>query len=175
MRKTFFITVLFLFFITSFSFSQKFGYLDTEAIIMLMPETEVAQAQLESQITELQTQMEEMQVEYNNLYKEYVDNESLAVGATGKWSKAIKEVKESELMQLQERITAFQTTAEASVQEIQTELFTPIYDKIDAAVQAVAKEKAYICVFDINNVLYINPDKCDDVSSDIKVKLGIIE
>jgi len=175
MRKSFLFTALFLLFFTSFTIAQKFAYIDTEAIITIMPETETAQAQAEAQIAKLQVQMEEMQVEYNNLYKTYLENEELASGDVGKWSKAIKQVKESELMQLQERMTTFQTDAELAVQDIQVELFTPIYDKVDTAVEAVAKEKGYICVFDINNILYINPDKCDDISADIKTKLGITE
>ncbi len=175
MRKSFLLAGLFLLFLNSIIFAQKFAYIDSEALIILMPETDTAQAQFEKQVTELQAQLEEMQVEYNNLYQVYLENDELAVGATGKWSKAIKTVKESELMQLQERIQTFQTSAQTSIEEIQTELFTPIYDKVDAAVEAVAKEKGYICVFDVNNILYINPDKCDDIAVDVKTKLSILK
>jgi len=174
MRKSFLLAGLFLLLINSAIFAQKFAYIDTESLITLLPETEVAQAQFESQVKELQTQLEEMQVEYNTLYQAYLENEELAIGATGKWSKAIKTVKEQELMQIQERIQTFQTTATTTVEEMQTELFTPIYNKIDVAVEAVAKEKGYICVFDINNILYINHEKCDDIVVDVKTKLGIL-
>jgi len=175
MKKTILLTGILLIFLSSFSSAQKFGYLDTEAIIKLMPETEVAQAKFEGQVKELEAQLEEMQVEYNNLYQTYLDNEELVEGATGKWSKAIKQVKESEIMQLQERITTFQGTAQATIEEMQVELYQPIYDKVDIAVSAVAKEKGYFCVYDINSVLYINPEKCDDISADIKTKLGITQ
>jgi outer membrane protein len=175
MRKSILLAGLFLLFLNATIFAQKFAYIDSETLITLMPETELAQAQFEAQVTELQTQLEEMQVEYNNLYQEYLTNEELAVGEVGKWSKAIKTVKEEELMQLQERIQNFQVTAQTSIEEIQVTLFTPIYDKVDVAVEAVAKEKGYICVFDINNILYINPEKCDDIAVDVKIKLGIVE
>lgn len=175
MRKSFLLAGLFLLLLNSAIFAQKFAYIDTESLIVLMPETETAQAQLEAVYSELQTQLEEMQVEYNNKYMDYLANEEKTVGEEGKWSKAIKTTKEEELMQLQERMQNFQLTAEQTVQESQIELFTPIYDKVDAAVEEVAKEKGYICVFDINNILYINPDKCDDVIGDVKSKLGIVE
>jgi len=173
MKRILLISGILLFLLNSFSYAQKFAYVDTDAIIALMPETEIAKAKYEGQIIELQNQLEEMQVELNNLYQAYQDNESLVEGTTGKWSKAIKQVKESEITQLQERIATFQESAQVTVQDLQTELYKPIYDKIDLAVSTVAKEKGYFCVFDINSILYVNPEKCDDISADIKTNLGI--
>ncbi len=173
MRRISFFILVFCFFPLANVFSQKFAYLDSEAIVKLMPETQLAEAKFEGEVKGMETQLEEMQVEYNNLYKTYMENTELEEGATGKWSKAIKQVKEAEIMQLQERMTSFQTTAQQTIQEMQMELYKPIYEKIDAAVATIAKERGYVCVFDINTILYINPEKCDDISADIKTSLGI--
>lgn len=78
-----------------------------------------------------------------------------------------------ELQEIERRVQENQRLAEEEMNQKQQELFTPIHQKVGAAIQAVAKEKAYAYVFDISstNIPYFQGG--DDLSADIKTKLGI--
>ena len=86
-------------------------------------------------------------------------------------SSAVRQLREKELTDLQERITLFEQSLQDLMQERQIELMTPFQDKILQAIKDVAKENGYAYIFDTKNLLY--SDGGDDVSALVKKKLGI--
>lgn len=89
-------------------------------------------------------------------------------------SEAMKDVKEKELQDLQNRIQSTQQSAEEKIGTKRQDMLKPITEKADKAIQAVAKEKGYTYILDasVNGVIiYATPT--DNIIEDVKTKLGI--
>ncbi|WP_353196648.1 OmpH family outer membrane protein, partial [Parapedobacter defluvii] len=79
----------------------------------------------------------------------------------------------TELQEIARRIQEVQQLAQEDLQKKQEELFAPIFQKANTAVQSVAKEKGYAYVFDIANSAIPYFAGGDDLTADVKTKLGI--
>jgi len=78
-----------------------------------------------------------------------------------------------EYQQMQTRIQEVQKVAQEEVQKKQQELMAPIQTKVMNAITTVAKEKGYAYIFDIGSGAAVYYAGGEDVSADVKVKLGI--
>ena len=166
MKRVLSIVVLFTaILISGNSFAQKSGHIDTQALLTAMPERQQAQAELQKAAKEYQNQIEEMQVEYNKKYQDY------AQGADS-LSNLIRQTKEQELMELQQRIQAFQQNAQKELADKETQLFQPIMDKAKKAIQEIGKENKLLYIYDSSTLLYIS-DQSVDILPLVKKKLGI--
>lgn len=164
-------SALVLFFLISgtglYAQNLKFGHINSQELLQAMPENDSAQAQLERFAKQLQDQMEAMQTELNTKYQDYLNQQE-------QLTDLIRKTKEEEIQQLQERIQNFQNTAQQEMQKKQNELMTPIINKANEAIKAVARENGFIYIFDISRgtILYFS-DKSQDILPLVKQKLGI--
>lgn len=78
-----------------------------------------------------------------------------------------------EYQQMQTRIQEVQKVAQEEVGKKQQELMAPIQTKVMNAITAVAKEKGYAYIFDIGSGAAVYYAGGEDVSADVKTKLGI--
>ena len=157
----------------NFVSAQKFGHIDSEAIVQALPDTKAAQTTLENESKKVDTQYQALMQEYQAKVQAFQENENLAPQAVEKWSDAIKADKYQEIMQLEQRITQFEQNAKLSIQNKQKELYAPIMEKIDNAVKKVATSGGYIYIFDKNGVLFINTELSTDLTNAVKKELGI--
>lgn len=155
-------------------FSQKqikLGHIDSQKLIMAMPESDSAQKKLQKVEQEFQATLEELQVEFNRKFKNYQDNYTTM-------TELIRSTKESELNELSERIQNFQTQAQQDFERQRVELFRPIQEKAKKAVDAVAEENGFTYIFDIGPgvgaIVYASPDT-EDILPLVKAKLGLTE
>ena len=58
---------------------------------------------------------------------------------------------------------------------MQQGLQAPIYQKVNEAIQKIAKDKKLAYVFDVNSVLYVDPAQSIDLTPELRVILGIPE
>jgi outer membrane protein len=152
--------------------NYKFGHIDSQKLLIALPESEQAQKALEAEGKSLQDQMETMQVEYNNKLNDYMTNDKLLPGDAKKWSDIVKADKEKELQDLGKRIQDFQQTAQDQMQKKKEELFKPIIEKVDKAIKDVAKENKFTYVFDVASLLYFSEESID-ITSMVKTKLVV--
>lgn len=147
--------------------SPKLGHINSQELLAAMPETDSAQMKIQKIAKEYEKQLELMQVEFNNKYQTYLNE-------VDTYTKLIRQTKETELQDLQERIQQFQLTAEEEIQNQRGLLFQPIIEKAQKAVQDVAKENGFSYVFDTGTgaVVYFAEDT-EDLMAKVKVKLGI--
>ncbi len=164
MKKTFVLLMAVFLFGTSATFAQKYGHVNANDIFLAMPGADTLQTALQAYQTELET-------EYNNMYTELQTKYEKFNREAGTMSTAVRQLREKELSDLQERISIFEQSLQELMQQRQIELMTPSQDKILEAIQAVAKENGYAYIFDSKNLLY--SDGGDDVSGLVKKKLGI--
>jgi outer membrane protein len=148
--------------------SFKFGHINSDELIQSMPEYDSATVKLEKFRKELVNALELMQVEFNNKTDAY-QKESKT------FSDVVKLTKEQELMDMQKRIQDFQTNAQTQLQNKQTEVFQPIYTKVDKAIKDVGKENGFFYVFDVAKgaLLYFDESKSVNVMPLVKTKLGL--
>ena len=145
----------------------KFAHINGQELLMVMPEREEAETKLKAYGQDLSDQIEELHVEYNNKVNTYM--QSMAT-----FTDAIREAREKELAELQQRIQEFEQTAQQDYQRMQGELMRPLMEKADEAIKKVAKREGYIYVFDLSagSVVYFS-DASIDILPLVKKELGI--
>ena len=146
------------------SFGQKYGHVSTQEIFTAMPGADSIQTKLKAFETELTDIYTGMVSEFQTK-KEKFDQEA------GTMSTTVRQYREKELMDHQQRIMEFQEGVQNDMQEKQLELMQPFQDKILKAIEDVAKENGYAYIFDTQVLLY--SEGGDDVSALVRKKLGI--
>jgi outer membrane protein len=165
--------IIFLFITVVFSaalFAQttlKIGHINSQELLQAMPESDSAQAKLDKAVKELQSQLEAMQVELNSKYQDYVSKKDT-------YSDLIKQTKEADLQQMNQRIQQFQANAEQDIQKQRTEIFKPVLDKANKAIAEVAKANGFTYVLDLSaGTVIFHADNSIDVLPLVKQKLGL--
>ena len=151
-------------------FAQKFGRINTQEIIMAMPETKTMQENMDTFAKELSDNIETMNVEFNTKLQDFQKNYNT-------FSDAIKEVKEKELNDMQTRTREFQERAQQDYQKKQNELLAPIIDKAKSAIDKVAAAGGFLVVFGTStgSLAYFDEATLTDVAPAVKKELGITD
>lgn len=144
----------------------KFGYINSDELLSVMPEAKKADSSLTLFAKSYQDQLEQMSKEYQKKVQDYQNQEKTM-------TEAMKEVKVKEIQQLEERIQSTQQSAQDKVAKKREELYSPILEKADKAIKDVAKTNNFDFVFDASrgNVLYAK--ESDNILPLVKAKLGI--
>lgn len=155
------------------SAQQKIGHINYAEIITNLPEVQKIEKELQAldsvKTSEFQGMIdvfqrkrgeaEEMMRNRSEANKETVDPQIQKLGM--------------ELEDMERRITEFRELAQKELGEKQQQLLTPVHQKVATAIQNVGKEKGYAYIFDISgtNIPYFGGG--DDLTADVKTKLGI--
>lgn len=145
----------------------KLGHISSKDIITLMPEVATVQKTVDEYSKQYEDQIVKMRDEYNAKIKEFQQKQdSMPDG--------IKQVRMSEIQDMEQRITTFQQTAYSDLQKKQQDLFQPIIDKVKKAINDVAVEGNYTYIFDLGaqSIIYQSP-KSNDITAAVKKKLGL--
>jgi outer membrane protein len=161
------VLVLLTFSSNAFSQQYKFGHVESQRIVILMPEYTKASDSLNTVKSRYDEQAERMQVEINRKYNELVEQQS-------ELDSLILESMFTEVQSMQERLQNFQVQANQKLRTLEGNLLQSVMDKLDEAIGEVAKELDLIYVFDVSarNPVYAS-DKSIDVGPMVKEKLGI--
>jgi outer membrane protein len=145
----------------------KIAHVNTAEILDAMPDKAKAEKDLEKYYGELQSQLQTMAQEYQTKMQDYEANQATM-------SNLVKQSKEKEIIDIQNRIQQFQANAESEFESKRAELLKPILDKIQTAINAVGKEKGYTYMLDLATgaAVYVSDDAID-ATKDVKAKLGI--
>ena len=145
----------------------KIAHVNTAEILDAMPDKAKAEKDLEKYYGELQGQLETMAKEYQAKMQDYEANQATM-------SNLVKQSKEKEIIDIQNRIQQFQANAEGEFEKKRAELLSPILEKIQNAINSVGKEKGYTYVLDLATgaAVFVGDDAVD-ATKDVKGKLGI--
>jgi len=145
----------------------KIGHVNIAEIVKAMPENDSAQTSLDNDQKEFRSMLEDMQVEYNKKLADYQEN-------IDSYSQVIRKSKETELVELQNRIQEFQQNATQQLQQRNLELMQPIYNKIQAAINKVATDLEFTYILDISNgTVVFTSDDSQNINSLVLNELGI--
>ncbi len=152
---------------------QKIGHINADEVFQATPEFKAAEEQLK-------TLQETKGKEYQSMVEEYQKKLGEAQEKARNRSEANKETVDAELQvmgqelqTMEQRIQDVQRVAQEEIGKKQQELLAPIQQKVMNAITAVAKEKGYAYILDVSNGNVIYFQGGEDVSADVKTKLGI--
>ena len=145
--------------------TPKFGHIDLQALIQVMPE----RAKAETEFNKFQGDLEDIFAEMQKNYQtKLTELEQMGDSV----SEIKRNAKIAELQDMQQRIQNYQQTAQTQLQQKNAEIMKPIYDKAQNTIAEVAKEKGLIYVFEVNSLLYKSTESID-VLPLVKTKMGI--
>jgi outer membrane protein len=146
----------------------KFAHVNYSELVQLMPEADAARAQMTAQSKEYEDTYQSMVEEFQTKLSQYQQKSST-------WTATIKESKEKELTDIQNRIQEFQQTASSELQQSQNDLMAPIQQKAMDTVTKLAKEGGYVYVFEQSSLLYVDASQSTDLTPAARKALNIPE
>jgi outer membrane protein len=146
---------------------DKLAYVNIQDIFQVMPELSDVEKTIADLNEQYKKELDKMYEEYYSKAKEFQDN--LATMA-----ESIKTRRQSEIVDIENRISTFQQTATQELQQKQMELINVLREKIIKATSEVGAENNYTYIFDLSSqsIAYHSP-KAVDVTPLVKKKLGI--
>jgi outer membrane protein len=165
MKKILLLSLTFLISISSFS-QNKFGYIDSQELLLLMPERKTAEEEVQTFAKSLESQLQAMTAEYQQSVQEYQANEAT-------YTDLVKQDKVTEITGLEQRIQSFQQNAQQALQSKEQELLEPILQKARQAIEDVASEGDYTYIFDksVGSILYVK--ESENILDMVKKKLKL--
>jgi outer membrane protein len=149
---------------TSAQSQQKIGYISTQDLISVMPETKVA----DSNLTQLQNALiqnaQEKEAKLNSDIEKFNKD-------SGTMSEAVKSVKRQELQKLYQELAGEEQRIQQQLTQRRDQLLAPIQRKAFETVQNVAKENGYTLIFEKEALLVAPPG--DDILPLVAKKLNI--
>ncbi|KAA9325453.1 OmpH family outer membrane protein [Adhaeribacter soli] len=145
MNKRNLIAAIAFFFMSAVSYAQtaapiKIGYTNVDYVMSQMPESKQIEADLKAYSAQLENQLK-------SKYQEFETKGQAYQKGAATMTDVVKADKEKELMNLRTSIEEFQKNADVSLQKKQQQLMEPVLDKLQKAIDDVAKENGYTYVF----------------------------
>jgi len=166
MKKITFLATLFSI-LTLCSIAQnKFGYIDSQELLMLMPERNAAETEVQDFAKSLEAQLASMTAEYQQRVQDYQTNEST-------YTDLVKQDKIAEITSLEQRIQTFGENAQQSLQSKEQELLEPILSKARKAIEDVAAEGSFTYIFDKSAGSILYAKESENILHLVKKKLGL--
>lgn len=152
--------------------TMKVGYIsDHELIIAAMPEYQTIRQQLQQELQNSQEALQSMSIDFQDKVDKYQKQQPLL-------SEARRAEREQELLQLQQELQQAAATSEQNLAQREVELLSPLYDRADAAINKVAKEKGLHMVLRSRIaaqpiLVYVDEEMIMDITLDVATELGI--
>lgn len=145
--------------------AQKFGHINTQELFAQMPEVAQVKLKMDTINAQYESQLTSMQEEFQKKLQDYQSQEATMADA-------VKQIRQQELQEMQQRIQLFYQTAEQDIQKKQQELLAPVHEKMSKAIKAVGEREGYTYIFDSAAMVHIGNDATDATPA-VKKELGI--
>ncbi len=147
--------------------AQKFGFMNSAAIMAEVPEVKQAESNLKAYQEQLskqgQQKVEALQAKYADLAKKEKQGEIAP--------KALQEQVEK-LKAEEEDLGKLEQDMQNQLAQKREALLQPILDKINKAITDVSKENGFTYVFDSSAGMLLYADETTDISNLVRAKLG---
>ncbi len=144
----------------------KFGHINTNELLRMMPGREQAKAQLEQYARELEETFTAMQAEFQTKYQDYLEKQE-------NFSQLVRQSRERELQSLNERIMEFQESAQQDLMEQEERLLNPIIQEARDAIQKVGREHGFTYIFDTSGGSMVFWENGEDIMPLVRAELGL--
>jgi outer membrane protein len=147
---------------------QKFGHIDSQQLLLDLPQIKKADEQLTAYQNTLITKGEQMVKKLETDYNAYVLEAN-----EGKLSKVQMQQKEGALTQQQQAIQNYEQEVQQKLLTKREELYKPILDNVKQVVDKLGKEQGYTMIFDSGSGFLLHTQSSEDLMSKVKAALGI--
>lgn len=168
MKKTLLPTLSLVMLFAVGGFSQKFGYLNSVALLSELPEVKQADSNLKAFQTQLTKRGQEMVKELQDKAAELERKKELGTISPKDYQDQAAKLQEEET-----KIGAYEKEVYDKLAKKREEEYKPILDRVNTAMQDVAKENGFLMVFDSGTQILLYGDPAFDVTPLVKAKLGI--
>lgn len=157
------IMIMMMLFAPMVAMAQKFGHIDSSALISSLPEMTTIQVELQAAAQAKEKELQTMQDELKREADEYEKKKAtLTAGAQ-------KEA-ETALQEKYQKLQELYTKSQEEMQKQQEEKAGPLYQKIPTAIWNVGKAGQYTYIFEKGAALYVG-DNSKDVTEEVKAEL----
>lgn len=167
MKYAFLTLVLFLSISTSIM-AQKYGHINSQALILEMPEIKQADTQIQayqkSLVTKGEGMIKDLQTQYQAIIKKAENNELSPIQL---------QEEEAKLAAKQQSIQAYDNEMQQKVIIKRQELYAPVFQKVDKAIKAVGAEGNYTMIFDTSTGTILFAEESEDITGQVRTKLGL--
>lgn len=143
----------------------KLGYTNVDYILNYMPEVKGVDSELKAYKTQIENSLKSKTEDLQKKFEDYQKK-----GAT--MAESVRADKEKELQTMKQSLDEFALNAENDLRAKEAKLLKPLYDKIQKAIEKIAKENAYTYIFNSTALLY-GPVGEGDVSNLVFKEMGI--
>lgn len=144
--------------------AQKYGFVESEKLILSLPEVQLANKELETLKAQLTKQGQDMVMDLQKRATQLeAKKPELAPVEFEKQTEALK----ADQAKLQE----FEAASQKQMYERSNALLSPIEGRVNEAIKAVAKEEGYSYVFDKSHGIILYADKSSDISDKVLAKI----
>ncbi len=142
----------------------KVGYFNIQKVLPQLPDYKTAQQNMDTYAKQVEEELKSKQTEFETKYKDYQEKgESL--------TPALRASRERELANLERQFNEFQQNIQADLQNREAELLAPLYQRVEEALNKVAKAEAYEYV--LKTEFCVAYDQSKDVSNKVLKELGV--
>ena len=145
---------------------QKFAYVNSQELLQDLPEVKAADAEIQTLQQQMQKKGQEMFESYQNKAMELQRKRD-----AGELSPRQLEAEAEKLSEDENKIRQFDTEMQTSILQKQQELLAPIQEKVNNAIEEVAKSQGYTMVFDSSAGSILYADDATNITSQVKAKL----
>ncbi|MDH8702648.1 outer membrane protein [Dysgonomonadaceae bacterium PH5-43] len=149
---------------------DKIAYLDSEAVMSVMPEVAQMQDSIQKVQEAFKKEMTIMEDEYSKKFEAYMAEAEGLI-------ESIRTRREGELRDIEQRAQAHQEQFQTDLQQLYRQLLAPIQQKVREAIQTVGAENNFTYVLEASaqagsQILYVSPTAVDATPL-VKQKLGL--
>ena len=152
----------------AFAQNFKFGHINAQEIITVMPEYTKALEELKVLEKTNTDELVRMNQEFNKEYQEFQQQQdSLPANIAARRQKHLEDMVNN--------ITEFRNTVSQEMEKAQMEKIAPIQKKLSEAIKAVGEAEGVIYVFDLSStpIPYVNETQSINLTEKVKTQLGI--
>ena len=147
-------------------FAQKFGHVDSQAIMQGMPEFIKAKGEVEAQTKTYENELQSMQQELQRKSEEYDKNASTM-------NETKRKETETELQNMYQKIQQTYQDNQQALAKMQQEKIQPITTKLVNAIKNVGTAGGYVYIMDMAaGIPYISQTLSKDVTEEVKAELN---
>ena len=153
---------------TAANAQQKIGYLNAQAILADMTDMKAADSQLEAFAKQLTAKDSMMVIAFQAKAQTLGEKQQ-----KGEIAPVQLETEKKKLEEEQAQIQQFEQDMQQQMAKKKQEKLQPIYDKVNKAINEVAKENGYTYVIDMTSGSLLYADEKNDLQNLVRKKLGL--
>jgi len=143
----------------------KIGHVNIQELVQKHPTMDSIKATLDKETKDLQEIYTEMLAEHE---KKLTAFETASAG----YSDFVKQTKQTELIELSQKIQNYNQSAQQQLQQRNMELIRPVYDNVNQEISNIAGYGKFTYILDVSNgaVAYMDPES-EDITPKVLAKI----